>query len=376
MREIEDPESLAAALREPGPWRDWILQDLDLGPFEEALSAQKTEGWVLLGCRVSFELESKLRRDGAVIFPALPKLPYTVFRSRLYSPLELYQGMDPEIPESYPQSLDGRVYAHWKNAGRARPHSPVEALAQRLHDFSMTDALETFLESQGRPVVAVMGGHGLERGDASYQEVARLGRELAQREILVLTGGGPGAMEAAHLGAWMSARPDADLERAFEILAEAPRYDHPKWIRQAFRVRAEFPRKEGLAPSGLGIPTWLYGHEPPHPFATHVAKYFANSIREEGLVTEAHAGIVFAPGSAGTIQEIFQDACQNHYEVTGFASPMVFLGREYWTQTKPVYPLLKTLAEGKPYGEMLALVDRASEVVSALEKFLKRTSEG
>ncbi len=60
----------------------------------------------------------------------------------------------------------------------------------------------------------------------------------------------------------------------------------------------------------IGIPTWLYGHEPPAPFATHIAKYFANSVREDGLLTIAKHGVIFAPGSAGTTQEIFQDATQ------------------------------------------------------------------
>ena len=39
----------------------------------------------------------------------------------------------------------------------------------------------------------------------------------------------------------------------------------------------------------LGVPTWFYGHEPTNLFATHVAKYFANSIREDGLLAIADA---------------------------------------------------------------------------------------
>ena len=48
-------------------------------------------------------------------------------------------------------------------------------------------------------------------------------------------------------------------------------------------------------------------------FATDIAKYFENSLREEGLLALALAGVVFARGNAGTVQEIFQDACQNYY---------------------------------------------------------------
>jgi len=33
--------------------------------------------------------------------------------------------------------------------------------------------------------------------------------------------------------------------------------------------------------------------------ASHIAKYFSNSIGEDGMLAVATAGIVFAPGGAG-----------------------------------------------------------------------------
>ncbi|MFS8067594.1 MAG: hypothetical protein ACMG6S_14620, partial [Byssovorax sp.] len=80
-------------------------------------------------------------------------------------------------------------------------------------------------------------------------------------------------------------------------------------------------------------------------------------MREEGVLAIGMYGIVFAPGSAGTIQEIFQDAAQNHYKTYDFVSPMVFLGKQYWTETKPVYPLLKQLASGQDYDRWLFISD-------------------
>jgi hypothetical protein len=44
----------------------------------------------------------------------------------------------------------------------------------------------------------------------------------------------------------------------------------------------------------LGIPTWHYGHEPTTSLATHIGKYFQNSIREDGLLELAKQGIVDA----------------------------------------------------------------------------------
>ena len=79
--------------------------------------------------------------------------------------------------------------------------------------------------------------------------------------------------------------------------------------------------------------------------------------------------MVFAPGSAGTIQEIFQDAAQNHYRTTGFASPMIFLGQRYWEHTKPVYPLLQRLAGGEAYGELLTITDDVGVAVERIRAF-------
>ena len=100
-----------------------------------------------------------------------------------------------------------------------------------------------------------------------------------------------------------------------------------------------------------------------------MAKYFANSVREDGLLTIARHGIVFTPGSAGTIQEIFQDACQNHYVTAGVVSPMVFFGVRYWTEEKPVFPLLARLAEGRDYAAWLTITDDPDEVVDVLVRY-------
>jgi hypothetical protein len=58
------------------------------------------------------------------------------------------------------------------------------------------------------------------------------------------------------------------------------------------------------------------------------------------------------------------DAAQNHYETFGTASPMVFLDRTYWTETKPVYPLLENLAKGASYADHLHLHDRVDDVIA------------
>jgi predicted Rossmann-fold nucleotide-binding protein len=119
---------------------------------------------------------------------------------------------------------------------------------------------------------------------------------------------------------------------------------------------------------GMGIPTWLYGHEPPSPLATLHAKYFENSIREDGLLAVAKAGVVFAEGSAGTLQEVFQDAAQNHYaSVDNTRSPMVFLDIDaFWTRTRPVRGLLEGLFDEEAR-RLLHFVTTAEDAVAAIE---------
>lgn len=83
--------------------------------------------------------------------------------------------------------------------------------------FRFRDALGDYLE--GKTPVGVMGGHKLSRTSAEYRKVVLLARELARLGFIVVTGGGPGAMEAANLGAYMMQRTDAEVDEALKILS-------------------------------------------------------------------------------------------------------------------------------------------------------------
>jgi predicted Rossmann-fold nucleotide-binding protein len=81
-------------------------------------------------------------------------------------------------------------------------------------------------------------------------------------------------------------------------------------------------------------------------------------------------GIIYAPGSSGTMQEIFQDAVQNHYLSFGYASPMIFLDKTYWTEEMPVYPLLQhLLKKGKYKNLILSITDNKEEVINSIMEF-------
>jgi hypothetical protein len=147
-------------------------------------------------------------------------------------------------------------------------------------------------------------------------------------------------MEAANLGAYMTQYSDEQLKQAIAKLAEAPSYedDPAKYIDAAFQVTKKFPSKGNLS---LAVPTWAYSNEPTGQFASHVAKYFANSIREDGLLAMGTYGVIFAPGSAGTLQEIFQDTAHNSYKTFHYRAAMVFLGRSFTLRRRRFLMLLK-----------------------------------
>jgi predicted Rossmann-fold nucleotide-binding protein len=336
-----------------------VLQGLDLRERSTILRHLDVEGSVFLGCDLALGDADILLEGGASIHPALSGIPFRTYRTRLYSADELFDGYVLGDDATFGSSFDSRVYRwHKKNNGL------VQCLAKRLHDAGIDDALAELLEEHGtKGVVALMGGHALARTDARYRDAACIGRALSRHGCLMASGGGPGAMEATNLGAWLAPYEDAALDEAIEMLAAAPVFEPvERWIETAMRVRQRFPD----GGTNLGVPTWHYGHEPPNVFASHVAKYFDNSIREDGLLAIAGSGVVYVPGSAGTIQEIFQEAAQNHYESWGPAAPMVFLDIEYWTHTKPVYPVLAQLAEGHRYGELLGIYDTAEDVIAHL----------
>lgn len=371
--EIETIEAFERHLRLGAHLDNVVIQGLDLRRYTRELASAELAGAIFLGCELEKDALSTALEHGAMVFPPFSGLPYLPYRGGLYSPEELYAGFDPARPETYAETPDARIYAHWATHGRGSPPTLLETLSQRLHDHAVTDAMEDLLQSEGgtRKVVAIMGGHSMKRGQPDYRAVAALARELTQRGFFMVSGGGPGAMEATHVGAWFARRTEAELDAGLAMLAQAPSYTDREWLARAFEVRGAFPLRDGDRPycDSLGIPTWHYGHEPPNPFATYIAKYFANSVREDGLLTIARGGIVYAPGSAGTIQEIFQDACQNHYNSVGVISPMIFLGTEFWTRTRPVYPLLAQLAQGQEYARYLMLTDSQEEVVRALVEY-------
>ena len=172
----------------------------------------------------------------------------------------------------------------------------------RLHDTSIDEALAGVLEARER-VVAFMGGHDTRRDDPSFAYVAQAACRLTRAGYFVITGGGPGLMEAANLGAAAAnAGSPGALTMALTTMREAAAtFRDPGWLTSALAARASLAVTAPLADT-LGVPTWFFGHEPTNVFCTLVAKFFSNALREDTLVTVPRHGILYARGGPGTMQ--------------------------------------------------------------------------
>lgn len=408
-QEIESIEELELFLGDAArDWADVVLQGLDLS--ESSLDARlQSEHLVassaFLGCTMSMPFAAYATAAGAFVIQPKTGLTFEPFRGHLYSTIDLLNTYQRDDPNTYRQTKDWKCYAAAMDEQTKRKRTDlgvIDTILFRLHDLHMEDALEEYLKpnpadrSTWKKAVSIMGGHDMARqelardfagnstgDDSPYMQVALLARELSRADFTVITGGGPGAMEAANLGAWFASYSEEDLRTAVRMLERvrkvepispgSHRWNSGEWLSPAFEVMERYPRiTTNSQTESVGIPTWFYGHEPPNPFASHIAKYFENSLREEGLLAVAEHGLIIAEGNAGTVQEIFQDATQNYYRVYGAPAPMVLLGSRYWNRSdfgqvspkdKPVWPLLQQLGSEKGFGHLLKLTDSVDEIV-------------
>ncbi|HIT96824.1 MAG TPA: hypothetical protein IAC45_07195 [Candidatus Aphodousia faecavium] len=363
--EIETITQLLGLVTEPGHIDHHVFQNIDFTDLAD-LAAQSTySDCLFLGC-VLPESFSKTLDKSNLIFPKLDA-PFDIYRSYLYSSNSLYSGFDIRDESSIENTYDRRVYRHYLQTG-VFSKNIKETLSRYLHDHSMSNAIKDFLSNyHERQIVGIMGGHDLLRTDPFYRQIVLLSKRLTEMGFIMVSGGGAGAMEATHLGAWLAKRSLKEVDEALEILSEAPSWQDAGWLKTAFIVKLKMRQTHFIS---LGVPTWLYGHEPATPFATHIAKFFDNSIREDTILNITRGGLIYTPGSAGTVQEIFQAAVPNHYKTYGYSSLMVFLGVDFWRKEMPVYPLIEHLVEtGKYNGLRISITDNIEEVVQTVKTF-------
>lgn len=316
-------------------------------------------------------------------------IPFERDRHTLYTRDELWKDYN-SIPVDN-KSLDWAIYdKYFDDVKKYAP--PLDHLRmQRQHDAGMEYAVNEFFKvgADGVPtnkrVVSIMGSHSRTRSDQWYKNVARLAYALSKADYFVVSGGGPGYMEAAHLGAYMAKHySPKDLETALDMLDKSATFENPQgcepkkkqyemcdYWKKALEVTSAFK----IGGESLGIPTWFYGHEGANAFSLHVAKFFSNALREEKLSAVGSHGVIFAPGGPGTAQEVFMDAAQNAYHSYNSMSPMVFFNDPFnpyvpSTHVPPRMVDLVTSQTSKEYGtkEMLLISNDPQEIIKFLDK--------
>jgi len=116
-------------------------------------------------------------------------------------------------------------------------HSPT----RELH--SITDAMHDFLDASERSdrVVAVIGRSCDEAIGRKRPSGCKDRPDAALDGYLLVSGGGPGAMEATHVGAWFADRTEDELAAAAKHLATEPSYRDFRWLAAAFEVIGQYP---------------------------------------------------------------------------------------------------------------------------------------
>jgi predicted Rossmann-fold nucleotide-binding protein len=289
---------------------------------------------------------------------------YSPGRDSLYTVEELMAGYRSDAPM---QSLDARLAAHVKACGTP-PGDVEEAIAQVVHDQGVDRAMRAYVAASlatGRHVVGVMGGASTPRDAPAYRLAAVTAKALSEAGFLVATGGGLGIMEAGNVGAYFAGRPDDELHVAIDDLKRCPIYhgNEAQYVDAARMITAGQPAG---APS-LAVATWRFDEEPISQFATHIAKLFQNSVREDGLLSIADGGVAYFAGGFGTLREIFQDLAQNSAAPPARQMGMVFVDTAAYGDPGSPFHLARSLAGRAvaPFDDLITLADSADGVVAA-----------
>jgi uncharacterized protein (TIGR00730 family) len=182
-----------------------------------------------------------------------------------------------------------------------------------------------------RPAVTIFGSARIREGSAEYEQAREVGRRFAAAGLAVVTGGGPGVMEAANRGA----QEGGGLSVGFNI---------------------ELPHEQ---------------HKNPY---LDIDLTFHHFYARKTMFVKAAEGFVIFPGGFGTLDELFEALTLIQTgKVLHF--PVVLLDRAYWE------PLLdwareRLLADGMISTEdveLLYLTDTPAQAVArVLESFERR----
>lgn len=175
------------------------------------------------------------------------------------------------------------------------------------------------------PVVTVFGSARTKEGHPKYELARKIGFELASMGFSVMTGGGPGIMEAANRGA-----------------------------------------KEAGGKS-IGCNIMLPMEQKPNPYLDIMVTFKYFFVRKLMLLKYSYAFVVL-PGGAGTMDELFETLTLIQTKKI-YNFPIILLGREYF---KPLMDFLDLMVIERTLDEndlgFLILTDSVDEAVSYIQK--------
>jgi uncharacterized protein (TIGR00730 family) len=178
------------------------------------------------------------------------------------------------------------------------------------------------------PAVTIFGSTRTKPGDEIYQKAEQIGKLLAENGFAVITGGGPGVMEAANKGAFSA----------------------------------------GGKSIGLNIELPL--EQKPNHYTNITLNFRYFFVRKVMFVKYAVAYIIL-PGGFGTMDELLESITLiQTKKIKPF--PVILVGSNYW---KGFLDWIKevVLKEGKisPSDlEILQLIDKPEEIVKAIKKMV------
>ena len=170
---------------------------------------------------------------------------------------------------------------------------PDRATSQKAREsWHLWGIISEFVESaerlsEIRPAVSIFGSARLREDSPVYQQASRIARKLSDAGFAVISGGGPGVMEAANRGAFDGRSPSVGLN------IELPFEQHGNAYQDiALRFRHFFARKVA--------------------FVKYAAAY------------------VVMPGGFGTLDELFE-ALTLIQTRKGRSMPIVLVGSDFWS---------------------------------------------
>jgi len=197
----------------------------------------------------------------------------------------------------------------------------------------MAEFVEGFeVLSQIPPAVSIFGSTRTRRSDEDYQKAEQTARKLAREGYAIVTGGGPGIMEAANKGAM----------------------------------------EEGGVSVGINID--LPEEQKPNQYITTYLAFRYFFVRKMMFVKYAVAFVIF-PGGFGTLDEFFEpiQLIQTH-KIKPF--PVILVGKDYWKGLREwIEGVL--LAQGKispPDISLFHIVEEPDEVVRLIKESSGKTS--